>query len=395
MEMRTTISAIALTVALAAPAYAEEVKLGLLNGFTGPIESVASNMARASEVAIEEINASGLFLGGKTVTSVRADSTCIDAAAATASAERLVHSDKVNVIIGDGCSGSSAAVLQNVAMPNGILMISPAATSPALSTIPDDGLFFRTSPSDARQGDVLASVMIDRGLKEVAITYTNTDYGKGLSDSIKTAFEARGGKVTLVVPHEDGKGDYSAEVGALASAGGEALVVAGFLDQGGKGMVQGSLDVGAFDLFVLPDGMIGESLPKAIGSALDGSFGTTPGSDSEGAELFAALLKEVDLVPGPYMAEWYDAVAVAIFAMQAAGSTDAALVKQKVFDVANAPGEKILPGELAKGLKILAEGGEIDYVGASAVELIEPGESAGTFREIEIRGGLTETIGYR
>ncbi|SFI42548.1 ABC transporter substrate-binding protein [Aerobium aerolatum] len=393
--MRTTISAIALSMALAAPVHADEVKLGLLNGFTGPIESVAGNMARASELAIEEINASGLFLGGRKITSVRADSTCIDAAVATAAAERLVHSDKVDVIIGDGCSGSSAAVLQNVAMPNGILMISPAATSPALSTIPDDGLFFRTSPSDARQGEVLATVMIDRGLKEVAITYTNTDYGKGLSDSIKSAFEAKGGKVTLVVPHEDGKGDYSAEVGSLASAGGEALVIAGFLDQGGKGMLQGSLDVGAFDLFVLPDGMIGDSLAEAIGPALDGSFGTTPGSDSDGAVTFAEVLKTVDLVPGPYMAEWYDAVALAAFAMQAAGSTEGALVKEKVFDVANAPGEKIMPGELAKGLKILAEGGKIDYVGASAVELIEPGESAGTFREIEIRGGVTETVSFR
>lgn len=393
--MRTTISAIALSMALAAPVHADEVKLGLLNGFTGPIESVAGNMARASELAIEEINASGLFLGGRKITSVRADSTCIDAAVATAAAERLVHSDKVDVIIGDGCSGSSAAVLQNVAMPNGILMISPAATSPALSTIPDDGLFFRTSPSDARQGEVLATVMIDRGLKEVAITYTNTDYGKGLSDSIKSAFEAKGGKVTLVVPHEDGKGDYSAEVGSLASAGGEALVIAGFLDQGGKGMLQGSLDVGAFDLFVLPDGMIGDSLAEAIGPALDGSFGTTPGSDSDGAVTFAEVLKTVDLVPGPYMAEWYDAVALAAFAMQAAGSTEGALVKEKVFDVANAPGEKIMPGELAKGLKILAEGGQIDYVGASAVELIEPGESAGTFREIEIRGGVTETVSFR
>lgn len=393
--MRTTISAIALSMALAAPVHADEVKLGLLNGFTGPIESVAGNMARASELAIEEINASGLFLGGRKITSVRADSTCIDAAVATAAAERLVHSDKVDVIIGDGCSGSSAAVLQNVAMPNGILMISPAATSPALSTIPDDGLFFRTSPSDARQGEVLATVMIDRGLKEVAITYTNTDYGKGLSDSIKSAFEAKGGKVTLVVPHEDGKGDYSAEVGSLASAGGEALVIAGFLDQGGKGMLQGSLDVGAFDLFVLPDGMIGDSLAEAIGPALDGSFGTTPGSDSDGAVTFAEVLKTVDLVPGPYMAEWYDAIALAAFAMQAAGSTEGALVKEKVFDVANAPGEKIMPGELAKGLKILAEGGQIDYVGASAVELIEPGESAGTFREIEIRGGVTETVSFR
>jgi branched-chain amino acid transport system substrate-binding protein len=68
------------------------------------------------------------------------------------------------------------------------------------------------------------------------------------------------------------KQDYSAEVGALAAAGGEILVVAGYLDQGGKGIIQASLDTGAFDTFVLPDGMVGDSLPEAIGTDLDGSF---------------------------------------------------------------------------------------------------------------------------
>ena len=64
-------------------------------------------------------------------------------------------------------------------------------------------------------------------------------------------------------------------------------------------------------------------------------------------------------------------------------------------DVANAPGEQIFPGELAKGLEILAEGGEIDYVGASNVELIGAGESAGNYREIEIKEGALSTVGYR
>ncbi len=57
--------------------------------------------------------------------------------------------------------------------------------------------------------------------------------------------------------HEDGKADYSAEVGALASAGGEVLVVAGYVDQGGSGIIRASLDTGAFDTFYLPDGMVG------------------------------------------------------------------------------------------------------------------------------------------
>lgn len=81
--------------------------------------------------------------------------------------------------------------------------------------------------------------------------------------------------------------------------------------------------------------------------------------------------------------------------MQAANSTDPAAYKGKVVDVANAPGEKILPGELGKALEILASGGDVDYVGASNVEMIGVGESAGNYREIEIKDGKLTTVGYR
>jgi len=84
-----------------------------------------------------------------------------------------------------------------------------------------------------------------------------------------------------------------------------------------------------------------------------------------------------------------------MLAMQAAGSSDPAKYKDKVMDVANAPGEEILPGELGKALEILAGGGEINYVGASNVELIGAGESAGNYREIEIKDGALSTVGYR
>ena len=80
--------------------------------------------------------------------------------------------------------------------------------------------------------------------------------------------------------------------------------------------------------------------------------------------------------------------------MQAAGSSKSMKLKDKVMMVANAPGEKIYPGELAKALKILAKGGEIDYVGASAVELIGAGESAGNYREILVKGGKITTVRY-
>ena len=396
MNKQFLIAAVVVAVmATAASANAEDVRLGVILGFTGPIESLTPDMSAAAELAMKEVSASGLFLGGSTITAVKADSTCIDAAAATTAAERLVTADKVRGIVGGDCSGVTGAILQKVARPNGIVMISPSATSPALSTATDDGLFFRTAPSDARQGQIMAKIITNRDIKAVALTYTNNDYGKGLADSFKSAFETAGGKITISAAHEDGKGDYSAEVGALASAGGEALVVAGYLDQGGLGIIQTSLDTDAFRTFVLPDGMIGESLVKAVGSDLNGSFGQHPGTDSPGAALIVKLGMENGFKgDSPFVPESYDAAALIILAMQAAGSSDPAAYKSKVMSVANAPGEEIFPGELEKALRILRDGGEVDYVGGSAVELVGAGESKGNYREIEIKDGMIVTVRY-
>ncbi|MEL0042395.1 MAG: ABC transporter substrate-binding protein [Candidatus Puniceispirillum sp.] len=380
---------------LAAPVMADEVKIGVLLGFTGPIESLTPDMASGAELAMKEASDSGAFMGGSKITSVRGDSTCVDAAAATATAERLITSDGVKAIMGADCSGVTTAVLQNVALAKGVVMISPSATSPALSTVEDNGLFFRTSPSDARQGQVLAEILKEKNVKRAAISYTNNDYGKGLADSIQTNFEALGGKVTISAAHEDGKGDYGAEVAALAQAGGDVLIVAGYLDQGGKGVIQAALDAGAFLTFVLPDGMIGDSLPAAIGKDLNGSYGTLPGTDSAGANTFKGLAEKAGFKPGPYAPQSYDEAALMILAMQAASSTDSNVFKAKITDVANAPGEKIFPGELAKALKIIKSGGDVDYVGATDVELIGPGESAGSFQEVVVSDQKITPVKYR
>lgn len=373
----------------------DSIKVGVLQGFTGPTESLVRPMALGIEMAIKEVSDSGLFLGGTTIVPVRGDSTCIDAAAATAAAERLVTSEGVAGIVGATCSGATTAVLNNVARPNGMVMISPSATSPALSTIEDDGVFFRTAPSDARQGHVIGEILHSKGITSAAMTYTNNDYGKGLADSIQSAFEAHGGRITTSLAHEDGKADYSAEVATLAAAGGDVLIVAGYLDQGGKGVIEASLDTGAFDRFVLPDGMVGEALTGHFGTALDGSIGTNPGTDSPGAAMLANLSEGQGFRgDDPYVPEGYDAAALLLLAMQAAGSADPAVYKEHVFRVANEPGEEIFPGELAKALEILANGGEINYVGASAVHLIEPGEAAGSFRETMVEGGEFKTVRY-
>ncbi len=396
--MKRLLTATAIGALCAGAASAQEIKLGVLIGFTGPIESLTTSMAAAAEMAIAEANAAGTLLDGATVSAVRADSTCVDSAAATAAAERLITADGVAGIIGADCSGVTGAVLQNVARPNGVVMISPSATSPALTSAEDDGLFFRTAPSDAREGEVMADILTEKGVKSIALTYTNNDYGKGLSDAIATSFIAKGGTVTINAAHEDGKADYSAEVAALAAAGGDLLVVAGYLDQGGRGIIQASLDTGAFSTFGLPGGMVGDNLPIAIGPALDGSYGQVAQSDSVGAatmtEMGAAATPPFD-ASSPYTMESYDAAALIMLAMQSAGSADPRVYKDKVLEVANAPGEKIYPGEIAKALELIKAGTDIDYEGASAVELIGPGESAGRYRQFEVKGGKYETVQFR
>ena len=395
--MRKLMLATAAVAALSSGAFAADVNIGVILGFTGPLESITPGMADAAELAMKEINDSGLLLDGASkLVPIRADSTCIDAAAATAAAERLVTSDNVAAIMGADCSGVTTAIASSVAIPNGVTMVSPSATSPALTTLEDNGLFFRTAPSDARQGAVMSDILIGKGVKSVAVTFTNNDYGKGFADAFSANYVAAGGTITIQAAHEDGKADYSAEVGALAAAGGELLVVLGYVDQGGVGIIRSAVDTGAFTKFALGDGMYGDSLIAAIGAGLEGSFGTLPAAEGAGNDAFVAVASAVGMDPtGTYRAQSYDAAALIAFAMQKGGNADRATVAANLLDVANAPGELILPGELAKGLQILKDGGDIDYVGATNVELIGPGEAAGSYREYEVKGGAFETVQYR
>lgn len=395
--MHRLYAALLCSACLSFPAAAQEepFRVGVLLGLTGPIESLAADMSAAAQIAADEINRAGGVLGGRDLEIVLADNTCIDASVARAAAERLVSSDGVSAIMGADCSGATMAVVSNVSIPNGVPTVSPASTSPALTGYAP-GLFYRTAPSDARQGTVLAEATHERGIEQIAITYTNNDYGAGLAQAFSDAFEALGGEVVMSAAHEDGRGDYSAEIGALAASGAEALLVIGYVDQGGIGIVRGAMDTGAFDRFVFADGMLHEALVEEFGGALDGSFGTIPGVVTPGSKGFDAIAAEAGLTgSGPYRGESYDAMALIALAAQAAGSSERDAIAARIPDVANAPGEPILPGELDRALEILASGGDVDYVGATDVELTEDGDAAGRYREIEINGAALEVVSVR
>ena len=109
-----------------------EIKVGIILGFTGPIESLTPAMRDGARLAFLEASNSGNLLDGETFTILEADSTCVDSAAATTAAQGLVDGGVV-AIMGADCSGVTGAIATNVAVPNGVVMISPSATSPGLT----------------------------------------------------------------------------------------------------------------------------------------------------------------------------------------------------------------------------------------------------------------------
>ena len=372
-----------------------DIKMGIILGFTGPIESLTPAMRDSAKLAFKEASDSGALLGGEKITVIEADSTCTDSAAATTAAEGLVAAG-VTAIMGADCSGVTGAIITGVAVPNGIVMISPSATSPGLTDAKDKKLFFRTAPSDARGGAILAQVTKDRGMKSVSVTYTNNDYGKGLADVYAASAKKLGIKINTNTSHEDGKADYSSEVGVLAAAGGDALVVLGYVDQGGQGIIQTALDTGAFSTFVLSDGMYGSSLTEKFGTSINGSFGSMPGSLGDGANAYKEMAKAAGInEKGPFIGESYDAAALIVLAMQSGKSADSKKIKKHILKVANAPGTKIYPGELKKGLELLAKGEKIDYEGATDVVMTKKGDAMGAFKEFEIQNGAFVDIKQR
>ena len=362
-----------------------EIKIGVILGFTGPIETLAPSMAESAELAFKEATDSGLLLNGETIRVIKADSTCTDPDAAIIAAESVI-SEGAKAIIGAVCPNITKAILLNSVIPNKVTMISPAATSSALTDLNDDGFFFRTTPSDTRGGEVLADITKDRKIKKVAITYADNDYGKNLADVYKKSVESHGIEVSVIIPHEEEKEDYSSEVSNLATAGGDAIVIIGYLEQGGKKIIKASLDSGAFDKFILSDRMIDQSLIDTFGKKINKSFGFIPGSYGKRAGFFNRVATEGGInISYPYTGESYDAAALIILAMQAGGSADSNSIAKNVMYVANAPGTKIYPGEIKKGLELLAKGKKIDYEGATGVSFNEFGEAKGSFLEQEVK----------
>lgn len=383
--------------ALSAPLSANaDVKIGFLGGFTGPIESLVPPIGDAAKLAATHVNEQGGVLDGQNIEIVTGDTTCADATAAANAADRLVNVENVAAVVGALCSGATISGANNAGIPGNVVMVSPASTSPALTSLEDNDLVFRTAPSDAYQGEVLARVIKGKGVDEIAITYVNNDYGKGFADALEAAFQGEGGTVAAKEAHEDGKADYRAELGSLSSSGAGALVVLAYADGSGQTIVRQALEAGEFQTYIGGDGMVSDTLPGNAGGSIDGMIATRPGTpDIPGASVYTDLATAGGLDPtATFAAQSYDAAFLLALAMQKKGSADRDGMAAALREVATAPGEVILPGEWSKAVELLAAGTDINYEGASGShEFDDKGDVPGVIVEMAVTDGKFVEVG--
>lgn len=394
---KTLATTVALSaMAIASPVLAEDVKLGFLAGFTGPLEQLAPPIFDGAKLAVTHVNDQGGIAGGN-LEIISGDSTCADATAAANAADKLVNTDQVTAIVGAMCSGATISAANNAGIPGNVVMISPSATAPAVTDVEDNDLLFRAAPSDAYQGEVLARLLLSKGINEIAIAYVNNDYGKGFSDTLSAAFEAQGGTVAANEAHEDGKADYRAEIGSLAASGSQALVVLAYANGSGQTLLRQSIEGGDFTTYVGGDGMVDDSLFVGIdASAVEGMIGTKPGTpEVAGADIYTTLATAADMDPTAVFApQAYDAAFMLALAMEKNGSGSRDGVTAALRAVSSAPGEVILPGEWEKAKALIAAGTDINYEGAAgSYEFDEAGDVSGAIVEMMVKDGKFSEVG--
>ncbi|HCF73325.1 MAG: ABC transporter substrate-binding protein [Proteobacteria bacterium] len=391
--IRSLVASAALASFIATPAVAGEARIGVLNALTGPIPDLVAVMLQSEQAAAAFINANGGIWNGDKVALAVGDSAC-DAKAGVDAATKVVNVEQASIIVGPVCSGATIGATQAVTIPAGVVVISPSATSPAITDLDDNDTVFRVCPSDAYQGVTLAKLARSMGYSKVATTYANDDYNAGLHDVFVKAFQDAGGTITADQMHEANKASYRSELATLAQGEPEALVLFAYYNGSGITIMRQSLENGFFSKFLGGDGMVADQVIAEIGADNLADTVFTKGTSDEGSPHFKTYAGLFAKPSDPYVAQAWDTVMIAALALQRAGEATRDL-SEHVRAVTNAPGVKVGPGDWAKAKKLLEEGKDIDYQGAGLGEadFDENGDVAGLYGKNEvIDGKWVETI---
>ena len=345
-------------------------KIGMLTALTGALAPFGPPIQHGADLAVEQINEAGGIMGRELELIVR-DTGTAEAIGRDAAA-KLVEIDGVPALIGALSSGVTLAS-SSVTIPNQVVQISPASTSPAITDLEDNDFLFRTTVSDAFQGVVQADLALDLGYKNVSVIYVNNPYGKGLALVFKKNFEAKGGKVLAMVPYEGEKPSYRGEVEQVIRVNPDAINVIAYPVDGNKQLVE-AIELGYVGKFLFCDGMKGEAVAAGPASKfIEGSFGTAAGAMPPPEQFTADFNERFEPSAVPYNREAYDAAVLIALAIRKAGPSFLKLsraeqgvaIRDNLRAVANPPGEEITYGELEKAFDLLTEGKEIDYRGVS------------------------------
>jgi branched-chain amino acid transport system substrate-binding protein len=339
--------------------------------FLGPPEIAGVNLA------VQEINEAG-GVNGADVEYLPGDSGD-NGEVANATVDRLLAED-VDAFIGAASSGVSLTVIDKITQANRI-HFSPANTSPTFTDYDDNGLYFRTAPSDVVQGAALADVMLADGAATAAFLVLNDSYGTGLQQYTIEPYTAGGGTVVygdLGTTYDPQAENFDAEIAAVVDANPDAIVIIGF-DETAQilgGLIEAGF--GPSDKLVYgTDGNMGNALAQQFDdpSVVAGMKGTLPGVDVEGeiADFRDRLLSvDPDLIDYSYSAESYDAITVMALAASIAGTDDPVAVAAEINDVTRG-GEKCT--SFADCVALVEAGTDIDYDGVSGpLEFIDAGE---------------------
>ncbi len=350
-----------------------QLKIGTLLPETGSLAFLGPPEFAGVDLAVMDINDAGGVLG-EDVEAIDGDSGDTTTDIANQTTDRLL-SQNVDVIIGAASSGVSLTVIDKITGA-GVVQISPANTAPDFTDYDDNGLYFRTAPSDVLQGSILGEVIVEDGNATVGILALQDPYGEGLAEFVTDSVENSGAEVVETIIYDPNAQNFDAEVQKMAAADPDAIVVIGF-DESARilsSMIEAGIGPGDKSVYGT-DGNMGNALGeqfKGEKGALEGMKGTTPLTDL--SKDFTDRLLEVDpkLKDFNYAGESYDAVVIAALATIVADSDAGVDIAEELADVTRG-GTKCTEFEECKEL---AEGGEdIDYDGVTGpLELSDAGD---------------------
>ncbi|WP_347978136.1 ABC transporter substrate-binding protein [Microbacterium sp. ProA8] len=331
--------------------------------FLGPPEE--AGVAYAQSLIEEYAETTGL-----SVELVWGDSGDLDNKAYETEVPRILAEDPA-AIIGAASSGVSLQFIDQV-IGEGTILFSPANTSDQFTTYEDNGLYFRTAPSDVLQGEVHGNFVAEQGHQTLGLIVLNDAYGTGLAQYITEAFEGAGGEVVAAPTYNQGDTSFDAQISEVLAADPDAISVISFDEA--KTILPALMDRG-FDPnnLYLVDGNMASYKDDFPAGLLEGAKGTYPGPTPDqvqefidGLDAFVEESGDEPLKDYTYAPESFDALNLIALAALAAQSTDPADIAEKLIEVSGGSGDGEKCESFAACADIILAGDVADYDGVSS-----------------------------